>query len=211
MLTSVSEEKENRSMEMVLTYVEPRNLIVGKLLAVILVTLTQVVFFVLMAAVIYVVALLLGNALTLPAGIDLQKIIFDPVAIFFATGFLVVGFLMFAGFMTATGAIAPSIKEANSFSAVFYVGAFIPFYFIMMILTDPENPITKFITFFPITSPVVALARNAVGNMSMLEATLALMVMTIFMIISIWIAVRAFSLGALEYANVVKLRRLLKK
>ena len=40
MLTSVSEEKENRSMEMVLTYVKPRTLIIGKLLAVSLVTLT---------------------------------------------------------------------------------------------------------------------------------------------------------------------------
>lgn len=211
MLTSVSEEKENRSMEMVLTYVEPRNLIVGKLLAVILVTFTQIVFFVLLAAIAYVVMLLLGNTLTLPAGIDLQKIVFDPMAIFFAVGFLVVGFLMFAGLMTATAAIAPSTKEANSFSAVFYVGAFLPFYFVTMILTDPENPITKFLTFFPITSPVVAMVRNAVGNMGALEASLALAAMTVFMVISIWVAIRAFSLGALEYSSSVKLRSLLKK
>jgi ABC-2 type transport system permease protein len=211
MLTSVSEEKENRSMEMVLTYVEPRNLIVGKLLAVILVTFTQIVFFVLLAAIAYVVMLLLGNTLTLPAGIDLQKIVFDPLAIFFAVGFLVVGFLMFAGFMTATAAIAPSTKEANSFSSVFYVGAFLPFYFVTMILTDPENPITKFLTFFPITSPVVALVRNAVGNMGTLEASLALAAMTVFMVISIWVAVRAFSLGALEYASSVRLRSLFKR
>jgi ABC-2 type transport system permease protein len=137
--------------------------------------------------------------------------VFDPLAIFFAVGFLVVGFLMFAGFMTATAAIAPSTKEANSFSSVFYVGAFLPFYFVTMILTDPENPITKFLTFFPITSPVVALVRNAVGNMGMLEASLALAAMTVFMVISIWVAVRAFSLGALEYASSVRLRSLFKR
>ncbi len=211
MLTSVSEEKENRSMEMVLTYVKPRNLIVGKLLAVILVTLTQVVFFVLMAAVVYGIALLLGNTLTLPAGIDLQKIVFDPVTILFAVAFLVVGFLMFAGFMTATAAIAPSTKEANNFSTVFYVGAFVPFWFITMILTDPENPVTKFITYFPVTSPVVSLIRNTVGNMGMLETISALAVMTLFMVFSVWLAVRSFSLGALEYASAVKVRSLLKK
>ncbi len=211
MLTSVSEEKENRSMEMVLTYVKPRNLIVGKLLAVILVTLTQVVFFVLMAAVVYGIALLLGNTLTLPAGIDMQKIVFDPVTILFAAAFLVVGFLMFAGFMTATAAIAPSSKEANNFSTVFYVGAFVPFWFITMILTDPENPVTKFITYFPVTSPVVSLIRNTVGNMGTLETISALVVMTIFMVFSVWLAVRSFSLGALEYASAVKVRSLLKK
>lgn len=211
MLTSVSEEKENRSMEMVLTYIEPRKLIVGKLLAVIFVTITQVAFFALLAILSYIVLQSLGNAIALPAGIDLNKLVFDPLTIFFGFGFLVAGFLMFAGLMTATAAIAPSSKEANSFSAVFYIGAFIPFYFVTMILTDPENPITKFITFFPLTSPVVTLIRNAVGNMGTVESVLALTAMTFFMIVSIWIAVRAFSRGALEYSSVLKLSTLFKK
>ncbi len=210
MLTSVSEEKENRSMEMVLTYIEPRNLIVGKLLAVILVTLTQIVFFVLLALVAFFV-LHSSSQITLPAGIELSRLVFDPLTIFFGASFLVVGFLMFAGFMTATAAIAPSTKEANSFSAVFYIGAFIPFYFVTMILTDPENPITKFITFFPLTSPVVTLIRNTVGNMGTIESVLALIAMTIFMAISIWLAIRAFSRGALEYSSSVKISSLFKK
>lgn len=211
MLTSVSEEKENRSMEMVLTYIAPRNLIVGKLLAVILVTLTQVVFFALLAVIAYFAMNALGNAISLPAGIELSKLVFNPVSIFFGASYLVVGFLMFAGFMTATAAITPSSKEANSFSSVFYIGAFIPFYFVMMILTDPENPITRFITFFPLTSPVVTLLRNAVGNMGVLESTLALIVMTLFMILTIWIAIRAFSRGALEYSSNIKLSKLFNK
>ena len=211
MLTSVGEEKENRSMEMVLTYIEPRNLIIGKLLAVILVTLTQVLFFAALAGIAYLVAQSLGNSLSLPFGIDLNKIVFDPVTIFFSASFLIVGFLMFAGFMTATAAIAPSTKEANSFSSVFFIGAFVPFYLIFMILTDPENPITKFITFFPLTSPVVNLLRNTVGNLGTLEATLSLIVMTLFMILSIWIAVRAFSRGALEFSSALKLSTLFKK
>lgn len=211
MLTSVSEEKENRSMEMVLTYIEPRKLIIGKLLAVISVTLTQVVFFASMAILAYFVLQAMGNAIALPAGIELNRLVFDPVAIFFGASFVTVGFLMFAGLMTATAAIAPSTKEANSFSAVFYIGAFIPFYFVTMILTDPENPITRFITFFPLTSPVVTLLRNTVGNMSTIESVLALVTMTLFMVISIWIAVKAFSKGALEYSSALKLSALFKK
>lgn len=211
MLTSVSEEKENRSMEMVLTYIEPRKLIVGKLLAVILVTFTQILFFALMAGIAYMVLQALGNSVVLPAGIDLNRLVFNPLTIFFSVGFLVIGFLMFAGLMTATAAFAPSTKEANSFSTVFYIGAFIPFYFVMMILTDPENPITKFITFFPLTSPVVTLLRNTVGNMGTLESALALIVMTVFMVLSIWIAVKAFSRGALEYSSVLKFGTLFKK
>lgn len=212
MLTSVSEEKENRSMEMVLTYLKPRDLILGKLLAVTLVTLTQVVFFALLALAAFLLArnTEIGQSLGLPNGIDLSQLVFNPLAIFFGAAFLIVGFLMFAGFMTATAAAAPSSKEANNFSVVFYAGAFIPFYFLMMILTDPENPITKFITFFPLTSPVVTLLRNTVGNMPPLEATLALLTMTVFMVLSIWVAIRAFKLGALEFSQSIKLSKLFK-
>lgn len=211
MLTSVSEEKENRSMEMVLTYVRPRTLIVGKLIAVTFVTLTQVAFFVILGLLSwFAVNTIDSSMLSLPAGIELNQLVFDPVRIFFSAAFLVVGFLMFAGFMTATAAATPGPKEANSFSAVFFIGAFIPFYLIMMLLTDPENPITRFVTFFPLTSPVVTLLRNTVGNMSLLESSLALAVMTFFMVLSIALAVRLFRLGALEFSSRLSLRSLLK-
>lgn len=211
MLTSVSEEKENRSMEMVLTYVKPRELIVGKLLGVSLVTLTQIAFFTLLAIGAYVGLQQSGTGVSLPFGIDLAKISFEFWPLFFGFWFLVVGFLSFAGYMTATAAAAPSAKEANNFSAVFFIGALIPFYFIMLIATDPHNPVVQFITYFPLTSPVVALIRNTVGNMELLESWLALGVMTIFMFISIWIAVRAFKLGALEFSQTIKLSNLFKK
>lgn len=211
MLTSVSEEKENRSMEMVLTYVKPRTLIVGKLLAVSLVTLTQVAFFGLLALAVFIIAQNAGFEFALPFGIDLAKAVFDPAAIFFGAAFLIVGFLMFAGFMTATAAAAPSTKEANNFSAVFYIGAFVPFYFVMLIVTDPENPVVQFLTYFPLTSPVVTLIRNTVGSLGTFEAWSALIVMTLFMLISIWVAVRAFKLGALEFSQTIRLSNLFKK
>lgn len=211
MLSSISEEKENRSMEMVLTYVKSRTLIIGKLLGVVLVTLTQILFFGTLAVIAFFVMKALGNNLALPAGIDLNSLVFDPLAIFFGASFLIVGFLMFAAFMIIAAAMAPSSKEANNLSAVFIVGAILPFYFLMMILTDPENPVVRFVTFFPITAPVVTLLRNTVGSMGVIESSLALLTMTTFMVLALTIAVRAFSLGALEFSSRLKLSSLFKK
>ena len=211
MLASVSEEKENRSMEMVLTYVKPRTLIIGKLLAVSLVSLTQVLFFTILAIIALLVMKQTGNDIALPFGIDFAKIVFDPATIFFGLAFLVVGFLMYAGFMTATAAAAPSAKEANNFSSVFFIGAFIPFYFVVMITTDPHNPIVNFITYFPLTSPVVNLIRNTVDNLGIVQSWISLGVMTGFMLLSLWVAVRAFKLGALEFNQTIKLSKLFKK
>ena len=211
MLTSVSEEKENRSMEMVLTYVKPRTLIIGKLLAVSLVSLTQVVFFGILAVIAFLIMQQTGNGIALPLGLDLSKIVIDPLSIFFGLAFLVVGFLMYAGFMTATAAAAPSSKEANSFSSVFFLGAFIPFYFVMMIATDPKNPIVSVLTYFPLTSPVVNLIRNTIDNLGVAGSFVSLAVMIVFMVFSLWIAVKAFKLGALEFNQTIKLSKLFKK
>jgi ABC-2 type transport system permease protein len=211
MLTSVSEEKENRSMEMVLTYVKPRELIIGKLFGVSLVTLTQIAFFTILALIGYLILQQTGNAIAMPFGVDLAAIPLEFWPIFFGLTYLIVGFLMFAGFMVATAAAAPSSKEANSFSAVFFIGAFVPFYFVTMLVTNPENPVTQFLTYFPLTSPTVSLVRNTVGNLSLLESWISLIVMTIFMMLSIWVAVRAFKLGALEFAQNIKFSKLFKK
>ena len=94
MLTSISEEKENRSMEMVLTYVKPRTLIVGKLLGVSLVTVTQILFFIAMAVIGYLVLQQTSGATSLPGGIELDRIVFSFWPIFFGFAFLIVGFLI---------------------------------------------------------------------------------------------------------------------
>ena len=211
MLTSISEEKENRSMEMVLTYVKPRTLIVGKLIGVSLVTLTQILFFIAMAIVGYLFLQQTSGTTSLPAGIEMNRIVFSFWPIFFGFAYLIVGFLMFAGFMIATAAIAPSSKEANNFSSFFFLAAFLPFYLIMTIITDPTNTIVQVLTYLPFTSPVVTLIRNTVGNMGIVESWAALSVMIIGMILSIWIAIRAFRLGALEFGQTVKLGKIFKK
>jgi len=211
MLTSVSEEKENRSMEMVLTYVKPRTLIVGKILGISLVTLTQLAFFLLLAVIAYFVMKNTGSLTTLPLGIDLAKITIDPFRIFFALSFLGVGFLLYAGLMVAVAAMAPTAKEANNFSSIFIVGAIIPIYFSALIITDPNGAITNFLTFFPLSSPMTNLLRNTVGSLDPLMAWASLGFMTLCMAGSIWIAIRAFRIGALEFAQSVKLTSLFRR
>lgn len=210
MLTSISEEKENRSMEMVLTHVQPRTLILGKLLGVSLVTLTQLAFFAVLAIAGFLIAQNAGSV-ALPMGIDLSKAVFNPASIILGFGYLVTGFLMYAGFMTTVAAIAPSAKEANNFSSVFIIAGIVPFWLISAVVNTPDSAITTFITYFPLTSPVTSLIRNTVGNMDPFTAWTSLLVMTIFMVISIWIAIRAFRLGALEFAQTVKVSKILKK
>lgn len=209
MLTSVSDEKENRSMEMVLTYVNPRTLIIGKLLGVTLATLTQIAFFGLVAVIGFIILKNTGN-INLPFGIDLTKIPFDPVTLLISAGYLVAGFTLYAGLMITVAATAPSAKEANSFSSVFIISAIVPFYFISLLVTDPSNAVAIFLSYFPLTSPMADLVRNTVGNLDIGTALGALSILIASAATSIWLAVKAFRLGALEFAQTIKLSNLLK-
>lgn len=208
-LTSVSEEKENRSIEMVLSYVKPQTLIVGKLFAIILVTLTQIVFIALMAAFAYLVARLMGNNLSLP--LNISDLTFVPAEIFIGISFLVFGFIFFVGLMAMIGSIFPSSKEASGFSTVFYLLPAIPFWGINAITNEPDAMFTQILTYFPLSSPTTVLIRNASGNLSLTEGIISLAILVVSTIVIIGLAAKAFRMGTLEYSDRIKISSLLKK
>jgi ABC-2 type transport system permease protein len=208
-LTSIADEKENRSMEMALTYVSPRTLIVGKLIAVVLITLTQLLFFGVLSIVAVIIAVT-TNFIQLPANFDLASLPIDPVSVLFGLGFLIVGFILFAAFMAFIAVLLPA-KQANNFSAFFYILPFVPTWFIWTVLTDPSNPVVQFITYFPVTAPTTSLIRNTVGNISAGEAAISLAVMAVVAFIVMWLTVRVFPKGALEFENPLSLRAIFSK
>jgi len=208
-LTSISDEKENRSMEMALTYVSPRTLIIGKLVGVVLITLTQLVFFGLIGLIAALIAIN-TDFMKLPANFDLSSLPIDPVSVLFGLGFLVAGFVLFAACMALIAVLLPS-KQANNFSALFYILPFVPAWFLVTVLTDPSNPVVQFITFFPITAPTTALVRNTVGNMSVGEASLSLAIIAVTAAIVLWLVIKVFPKGALEFQNALSLRSIFSK
>jgi ABC-2 type transport system permease protein len=208
-LTSISDEKENRSMEMALTYVSPRTLIVGKLLGVVLITLTQLVFFGLIALAALLVALN-ANFVQLPANFDLASLPVDPVVVFLGLGFLVAGFILFAACMALIAVLLPA-KQANNFAGLFYILPFVPAWFLVTILTDPENPVVQFITYFPLTAPTTGLMRNIVGNMAVGEALLSLAITTVAAALVLWLVIKVFPKGALEFQNALSFKSLFSK
>lgn len=208
-LSSVSEEKENRSIEMVLSYVNPQTLILGKLLAIILVTLTQILFFALMGGAAYMIARFLGNDLSLPFGIS--DLTFVPIEIILGAGFLIFGFIFYVGLMAMVGAIFPSSKEAGGFSTVFFILPAVPFWGFDAITTQASSAFTQILTYFPLTSPTTALLRNAAGNLSPTEGLISLAVLILSTVVIVVLAAKAFRLGTLEYSDRIKLSSLFQK
>jgi ABC-2 type transport system permease protein len=203
-LTSIADEKENRSIEMALTYLSPRTLITGKLIAITLITLTQIAFFGALA----IIGLLIVNQtefIQLPTGFDISSLPIDPFTISIALAIVIVGFILFASTMALIASLLPA-KQANSFSGLFYILPFLPFWFMNAVLTDPNNSVVQFITYFPITAPTTVLIRNTLGNISPNEALISLGIMTVTAAIVLWLVIKVFPKGALEFQNALSLK-----
>lgn len=206
-LTSTSEEKENRVTEMILTTIQPRTLIFGKILSIVILAAMQIIIMTLMTIVTYLV-------LDKTAGVPLdmvKHIQIEPVRIAMSALISIAGFAFFAGLVIAVGAAVPTAKEAGSFLGVLMTLFYVPLYFIMLIISTPDALLVRIISLVPLTSPMPLLIRNATGNLPLGEGLLAAGILIVSAGITFWIAIRLFHYGSIEYNKVLSLKAIFYK
>ena len=201
MLTSTTEEKENRVIEMILTTVKAKTLIIGKILSLTLLALIQMLTILIPIIAVY---LLFREQLALP-NIDLSNIPLDPVRIAIGAALFAASFMLFTGLLVAIGAAVPTAKEAGGFFGVVMILLFGPLYAVTLFISSPESMLVKILSYFPLTAPIPLMLRNAVGNLSTPEALLGIAILAISAVVTLIIAVRLFRYGALEYSKKLSL------
>ncbi len=206
MLTSTTEEKENRVIEMLLTTIEARTLIVGKIISLIGLAMLQAVLLTLPPLIGY---WLLRDSLDLPT-IDLSSLPVDWVRIGLGALIMMVSLGLFTGLLVMIGAMLPTAKEAGSFLAVIMMLIFGPLYALSLFISMPDAGIVRFLTLFPLTAPIPMLLRNALGNLHDWEVWLGLLIMIISTVVVMGLAVRVFRYGAIEYSRKLSLKELFK-
>ena len=207
MLTSSTEEKENRTVEMLLTMVKTDTLITGKILSLMVLALIQMLVIVLPVAAGY---LAFGSKLQLP-NMDLSLLVFDPVRIGLALVIFLASFMMFTGMLVTLGAMMPTAKEASQWFGLVIMLIFGPFYGITAFVSFPDSPFVKFLSLFPFTAPIPRLLRNAVGNLPMWEGLLGVALLIVAAVLVLWLAVRIFRYGAMSYDSKLSLSALRMK
>ena len=207
MLTSSTEEKENRTVEMLLTMVKTDTLITGKILSLMVLALIQMSVIVLPVVAGY---LAFGSKLQLP-NMDLSLLVFDPVRIGLALVIFLASFMMFTGMLVTLGAMMPTAKEASQWFGLVIMLIFGPFYGITAFVSFPDSPFVKFLSLFPFTAPIPLLLRNAVGNLPAWEGLLGVALLIVAAVLVLWLAVRVFRYGAMSYDSKLSLSALRMK
>jgi ABC-2 type transport system permease protein len=207
MITSTTEEKENRTAEILLTSIKSRSLITGKILSIFVLGLVQLLVILLPLLVAYA---LFRQHITLPGGVTLSHIPLNPRAITFGALFFVSGFTMFTGFLVGFGSLFPSAQDAGRYMGLAIISAFLPIYAIGYILNSTKPLIVNIFTFFPLTAPTTLLIRNTIGTISVGESLIALTVVVLSAALAIMFAVRSFNYGAMAYSRRISIKELFR-
>lgn len=207
MITSTTEEKENRTAEILLTSIKSRSLITGKILSIFILGLVQLLIIIVPLLIAYA---LFKQRITLPGGVTLSHIPLYPKAIAFGAVFFISGFAMFTGFLVGLGSLFPSAQDAGRYMGFGIISAFIPIYAIGYILSPTPTLIVNIFTFFPLTAPTTLLIRNTIGTISSSEALAALAVVVLSAVLAMVFAMKAFRYGAMEYGRRVSVRELFR-
>lgn len=207
MLTSTTEEKENRVIEMILTTIEARTLIIGKIISLVALAFLQGALMLLPVVIAY---LALHNQLNLPS-VDLSTLPVNWGRIGVSAAIFVASFTLFTGLLVLVGSAVPTAKEAGQFFGIVMTLLFGPLYAVTLFVSSPNSPLVTFLSLFPLTAPIPLLLRNAVGNLQGWEIAIALPLMAITAIIVLALAVRVFRYGALEYSRKLSIKEIFNR
>jgi ABC-2 type transport system permease protein len=165
MLNSVTNEKQNRVMEILLTSITPTQMLTGKIIALGLIGLLQTTFWFGSAFLLYRLS---GQAFALPLEFAL------PVSIL-AWGilFFLLGYAIYASLMAGVGAMVPNLRESSQATFLVIFPLIIPLFFINTLIGQPNGPFSMALSFFPLTAPVAMLSRLAGAQIPWWQPTLS--------------------------------------
>ena len=205
MLNSTLEEKENRVTEMILTTINPTNLLLGKVISLFAIGIIQLAVFALPMLIGY---LFFRDQLQLP-NLDLSGLVFDPQKMIVGTLILIGGFALFTGTLVAVGAVMPTAKDAAPVFSVVIFAVVIPLYASGFAISSPQSPIVQLLAYFPYTAPITALILNAFGSLPLWQAIIIIVELFVLSFVVLRIAVRLFRYGSIEYTSKVRVRDVL--
>jgi len=199
---AVATEKENRTMEIVVTSISPGQLIGGKVLGIIAMTLTQVLAWVAFAA----LATFIGGRY-LDIGI-LQNLSVDPRTIITMLAIAAPTYVMIASLMTAVGATVAEGQDAQQVAGIFSLPIMAPVWFAVLIIENPNSPLAIGLSLFPPTSLTTVAMRMMSVPIPLWQVAVSVTLLVLCAGGAVWLAGRAFRLGMLRYGQRLDWREL---
>jgi ABC-2 type transport system permease protein len=167
MLRSVSKEKENRIVEVLLVSLRPREIMLGKVVGLGIVALLQMGIW-LGGSVLIVtrgsgalanVGLTMVDQITLPDGFMIWGFVY-----------MLLGYVLYASLLGAVGALAPNARETGQFTFLAMLPLMVPLFINTALTQSPHGTLATVLSLFPLTAPTTMLPRIATGGVPLWQA-----------------------------------------
>ena len=188
LLRSVAAEKENRTIEVLLLSLHPRELMLGKMLGLSIVAWAQLLFWVGSG----VLIVRLGSNWLNWSGFSVP-----PGVVVWAMLFLVFGYLLYSAVMAAAGAIAPNAREGGKITLLMIVPLMPTLMFSSTFLEEPHSTLSLALSLFPFSAPSAMVTRLAVADVPLWQPILSLLGLAGTSYLMVLLAARFFRAGTL--------------
>ena len=203
LVRGLAEEKESRLIEVLLSSVSVRQLLMGKVLARGAAGLLQVLVWL----------------ISMPFILDLASASFGGIIgyisvpvnfLLLGVAYFVLGYLLFAVLSIGLGAISTNSQEGSTLSLVYTLTSFIPLWLFALLLFFPESPLWVVLTIFPVTAPVQVMVRLGVGTIPFWQIVVSIGVLMVSIAVGMILAIRIFRLHMLMAGLRPKLGEIVK-
>jgi len=184
LMQTVIEEKETRLIEILLSSLTPFSLLTGKILALGVLGLFQLVVYI---ATMLIGVVLFGGDLAFMSALNLSVGTIVILVIYF-----LLGYLFFAAMFGAVGALSTSITEGPALATVFILPAMIPLILSSIFAQEPNGSLATFLSLFPLTSPMAMIMRTSITDVPIGELLLSIGILAIAVAGMLWFAARLF-------------------
>ena len=202
---SVTNEKSNRTIEVLVTSTTPNSLLFGKVIAGAIGGLFQ-------AGLILGAALISYQANRELWGGQLDMFLYVPVNVLvtFAV-FGLGGYLFYAFLYGAMGALVSKTEDVSKSSSGLMIVVMIVYFFSLLQLENVEGPIIKVLSFLPVSSYSTMFARIAMGTVAPWEIVLSFAILGASIFGAGVLGAKIYRMGTLRYGNPIKLTSALKE
>ncbi len=230
-MRSVTEEKTNRIVEVMVSSVKPFQLMMGKIIGVALVGLTQVAIWAILIPIIFFIAIAVSGIDMTQAqdmqsqmgGVDIKELEsqFNPakfVQEIFNQNWLVIiplfiiyfigGYMMYSSLFAAVGsAMNDDLSENQSLTLPITLPVIAALYMMFSVVQNPNSSMAVWASLVPFFSPIIMPARLAFEP-PLWQIVLSVVILIASVIFFVWLSARIYRVGILMYGKKVTFKEL---
>ncbi len=221
-MSSVIEEKSSRVLEVLVSSVKPFDLLLGKIISIAMVALTQIVIWGVLLLVISVAvipavmpadvmssvaAMQAGGAASMDmasaSGVDAEMItalsaLTDVGYISQMLGYMILflmgGYLLYSAMFAAVGAAVDTVEDSQNLQLPVTMPIMLAIFVMMMVAKDPNSPLITTFSMIPFTSPIIMMARIPHGIPTW-EIVVSLVILFSTFLAMVWLAAKIYRVG----------------